>query len=149
MRYDDWKWGVEPFKPNHMTYQALALAPVLVVFFLIVTFVPDLFLLDAEPANTIETPEHIKPEWYFLPAYQMLKTVPSKVNLFGQERVVFGDLAEFIGVAVQLVFLLAVFLLPFLDRNPERRPARRPVMMTIGAVSVIVIVLLGVWGHYS
>jgi len=140
MRYDKWKWGVEPFKPNHMTYQALALLPVLVVFFLIVTFVPQIFIFEGEPANTVNTPDHIKPEWYFLPAYQALK-------VFQWEFL--GDYKEFVGVGVQMLFMLVVFLLPFLDRNPERHPARRPVVMTLGAISALIIVVLGVWGHYS
>ena len=173
MRYDKWKWGTEPFKPNHMVYQALAVLPVLMIYFAIVVFAPGIFMLEQEPADTLTTPAHIKPEWYFLPAYQTLKMIPMNVLKIGERERVdektgeavmdpetgkpvmepiwigFGAYAELLGVTIQILFLLAVILLPFLDRNPERHPRRRPVMMTIGAITALVVLALGVWGHFS
>lgn len=48
----------------------------------VVLFFPDLFKdpSNFSPANYIKTPEHIKPEWYFLFAYAILRSVPSKVG---------------------------------------------------------------------
>ena len=140
MRYDNWKWGVEPFKPNHMVYQSLVVSAILMIFVLVIVFVPDLFMLRQKPADPLSTPLGIKPEWYFLPAYQALKLVPQSL---------FGQTAEFLSVVGQMVFVLAVMLLPFLDRNPHRHPAKRPVMMTIGAITAVVVLVLGIWGHLS
>jgi ubiquinol-cytochrome c reductase cytochrome b subunit len=140
VRYDKWTWGVEPFKPNHMTYQALALLPVLGILVIMIVFFPHVFMLEQQPANTMTAPGDIKPEWYFLPSYQALKEVPEWVG---------KDLEELLGILVQMVFILAVILLPFLDRNPERHPVRRPVMMVIGVVVAIVVVGLGVKGYLA
>ena len=140
MRYDNWKWGVERFKPNHMVYQALALLPVLMIFIVVVVFAPDVFMLEQQPADPMTTPLDIKPEWYFLPAYQALKMAPEPI---------FKEATEFVGIAVQMVFLLGVILLPFLDCNPRRHPRRRPIMMAIGLVAAVIVVGLGVMGHYA
>ena len=140
MRYDKWKWGVEPFKPNHMVYQGLAVLPVLAVLVVVVVFVPGVFMLEQQPADPLVTPSDIKPEWYFLPAYQALKVVPISI---------FGHAAEFVGIMGQMVFLLAVILLPFWDRNPARHPAKRRLMMAAGAIVAIVVLVLGICGHYA
>ena len=48
-----------------------------------VFFIPDLLGHPDNyiPANMLVTPEHIKPEWYFLPFYAILRSIPNK--LFG------------------------------------------------------------------
>lgn len=83
-------------------------------------------------ANPLETPAHIKPEWYFLSLYEVLKHV---------ERIV--------GVMGPAVFLAIVALLPFIDRNPEVRARRRPLAVLLGIVSVVGIVGLTIWGLSS
>ena len=67
----------------------------------------------SEPANPRATPAHIKPEWYFLPAYQYLKLAPQEF---------LGVSGKTIGVVSQGVFLFAVLLLPFWGRRWSRRP---------------------------
>lgn len=62
-------------------------------------------LIDHEnfiPANPIVTPPHIQPEWYFLFAYAILRSVPNKVG----------------GVVLLLFSLLILIILPFLNLNP-------------------------------
>ena len=61
----------------------------LIVMFAIISFVPALFIpADANtPADPFNTPEHIRPEWYFLAPYEMLKLIPNR----------------FLGIALQLV----------------------------------------------
>jgi ubiquinol-cytochrome c reductase cytochrome b subunit len=75
------------------------------IFCSVVFFAPDMggyFLEHSnfEPANTLVTPEHIAPVWYFTPYYAILRAVPNK--LWG---------AVLMGAAV----LLPLFL-PWLDR---------------------------------
>nr|YP_010393008.1 cytochrome b [Xylonora corona]UPX88870.1 cytochrome b [Xylonora corona] len=52
------------------------------LFFMVVFFSPD-FFSDPEnflPADSMKTPAHIQPEWYFLFAYSILRGVPSKLG---------------------------------------------------------------------
>uniref|UniRef100_A0AAU6QE80 Cytochrome b n=1 Tax=Laelaps sp. TaxID=3081785 RepID=A0AAU6QE80_9ACAR len=73
----------------------------LMIFFLIVIFLyPGLFF-DPEnyiPANSLVTPPHIQPEWYFLFAYAILRSIPNK-------------LGGVIGLFLSIVILLALPLL--------------------------------------
>jgi len=52
-------------------------------------FLPDMFLEPENfiPSNPLVTPDHIKPEWYFLWAYAILRAVPNK---FGGVMILFG-----------------------------------------------------------
>jgi quinol-cytochrome oxidoreductase complex cytochrome b subunit len=78
------------------------------------------------------TPEGIKPEWYFLSTYQLLKYFP-----------------KLLGILVSMLPPLVLLLIPFLDRSPERHPKRRPVCITLGVVTLILAIAFGVIGHLS
>jgi ubiquinol-cytochrome c reductase cytochrome b subunit len=77
---------------------------VLLLFFsLLLLLIPFVFI-DSENflfVDIIKTPEHIKPEWYFLFAYCILRRVPNK-------------LGGVIGLLIRIVILI---LLPFLTKN--------------------------------
>ncbi|HUD96960.1 MAG TPA: cytochrome bc complex cytochrome b subunit [Woeseiaceae bacterium] len=93
------------FHPYHTSKDLVAIIVFLMIFSSAVFFAPDMggyFLEHAnfEPANTLVTPEHIAPVWYFTPYYAILRAVPNK--LWG---------AVLMGAAV----LLPLFL-PWLDR---------------------------------
>jgi ubiquinol-cytochrome c reductase cytochrome b subunit len=97
------------FHPYHTSKDLVAIIVFLMVFSFVVFFAPDMggyFLEHAnfEPANTMATPEHIAPVWYFTPFYAILRAVPNK--LWG---------AILMGAAV----LLPLFL-PWLDRSRVR-----------------------------
>jgi quinol-cytochrome oxidoreductase complex cytochrome b subunit len=122
--------GGEPFFPHHVlkdlttTYLVLGLLVSLAILY------PAHL---GEPADPLRTPPGIKPEWYFLPAYQLLKYVP-----------------EVVGVQIPPLFLGLLILLPLvLDRSPERHPRRRLRAIGIGAGVLALIVLLGLLGHVS
>jgi ubiquinol-cytochrome c reductase cytochrome b subunit len=93
------------FHPYHTSKDLVAIIVFLMIFSSVVFFAPDMggyFLEHSnfEPANTLVTPEHIAPVWYFTPYYAILRAVPNK--LWG---------AVLMGAAV----LLPLFL-PWLDR---------------------------------
>jgi ubiquinol-cytochrome c reductase cytochrome b subunit len=140
MRYDKWKRGLEPFFPNHVVHQLFIVCLVLIPFLLIVFFAPELFMLKEVPADPMNTPKHIKPEWYFLPAYQTLKIFPTQI---------FGKAAELVGVGAQGLFIAILLFLPFLDRNPERNVRKRPVLLAVSILCLLGIIGLGIWGKYS
>jgi ubiquinol-cytochrome c reductase cytochrome b subunit len=127
--------GGIPFFPNYAIKDLAVIAFFLALLVLLVFFAPGLFIPPEAfvPADPFSTPEHIKPEWYFLWAYQALKIFPS----------------EFLGLAAQLVVMTGLALLPFLDRSSERRPGRRPLFMTCFILGVLLFVGISVWGYYS
>lgn len=61
------------------------------------------------PADSIKTPAHIVPEWYFLPFYGILRSIPSKVG----------------GVAAMFGSIVILFFLPFLNTSDLRSPEFR------------------------
>ena len=62
------------------------------------------------PANPLVTPNHIVPEWYFLPFYAILRAIPSKLG----------------GVILMFSSIFVLFFLPWLDRSPVRSANFRP-----------------------
>ena len=133
-RHEEHPEGI-PFFPNYMAKDTAVIAFFLALLFAVVFFAPGLFFPPAafDPADPFVTPAGIKPEWYFLWAYQTLKIFPS----------------EFLGLAVQGGMVTFLLLLPFIDRFRERRPAKRPVFVTCYVLGILLFVGLSIWGHYS
>jgi ubiquinol-cytochrome c reductase cytochrome b subunit len=97
------------FHPYHTTKDLVGIIVFLMIFCSVVFFAPDMggyFLEHAnfEPANTLATPEHIAPVWYFTPFYAILRAVPDK--LWG-------------AILMASAVLLPMFL-PWLDRSRVR-----------------------------
>nr|UAV89286.1 cytochrome b [Scotophilus heathii]UAV89287.1 cytochrome b [Scotophilus heathii] len=102
-----------PFHPYHTIKDTLGLLIMITVLLTLVLFTPDL-LGDPDnymPANPLNTPPHIKPEWYFLFAYAILRSVPNKLG---------GVLA----LAMSILVLLAI---PFLHTSNQRSMMFRPI----------------------
>jgi ubiquinol-cytochrome c reductase cytochrome b subunit len=98
-----------PFHPYYTVKDILGVAVFLVLFAIVVFFVPtfsDLFLEKAnfEPANPLSTPDPISPSWYFTPYYAILRSVPDKAT----------------GAVLMLIAVSAFFFLPWLDRSPVK-----------------------------
>lgn len=142
MKYnkDNWKGELEPFWPNDVIDKGIIVSIIIGLFFLVAFFYPGLFLPGEEPANTLETPLAVKPEWYFLAAYQTLKLFPTTI---------FGDAAELLGMSVQILAITGLFLLPFLDRSAEKNYKRRPYFLKLVIAGVVIFIGLTVWGRYS
>jgi len=123
------------FFPHYAMEEGAVVCFFLALLVTVTIFAPQTFIpLDAlDPADPYNTPEHIKPEWYFLWAYQTLKIFPSKL----------------LGLSVQGALMTFLALLPFIDRGEERRPAKRPFFVTAYVLGLLLIVAISVWGHYS
>jgi ubiquinol-cytochrome c reductase cytochrome b subunit len=122
--------GGHPFVPYHLLKDLAAICAVLGCLCTLSLLWPSQV---GEPADPLRTPVGIKPEWYFLPAYQLLKYVP-----------------EVVGVLAPPLFLLGLLFLPLLlDRSPERHPRRRPTALLAGALVSALLIGLGVLGHLS
>ena len=105
------------------------------VMFFFITFLPTLLLPEEAniPADPFKTPAHIKPEWYFLAPYQMLKIIPNK----------------FLGISLQLIITAVFILWPFLERKEETNILKRPRLLGFFILSLVLWVVFTVWGKYS
>ena len=122
--------GGEPFFPHHFLKDSATIYVTLGVLVSLALLYPAHI---GTPADPLSTPAGIKPEWYFLPAYQLLKYVP-----------------EVVGVNMPPLLLLILVLLPLaIDTSPERHPGRRPRVVTGWIVTSVLILGLGVLGHLS
>jgi len=118
-----------PFWPHYLLSEVIAWYFMLAVLIVLASLFPAGLEDKADP---FKTPPHVKPEWYFLSLYQVLKLVP---------RVV--------GVTLPVISIVLLFLIPFLDRRPVRQPRRRPLAMLVTALVVLAIVALTIWGQIS
>ena len=121
-----------PFHPYYTTKDSVGLCVFLLVFALLVFFLPNL-LGDPDnyiPANPLVTPSEIAPEWYFRPYYAMLRAVEWKLG----------------GVMVMFSSILVLFFLPWLDTSPVRSTRFRPMykpFMALLVVSFFVLLYVG------
>ncbi len=127
-----------PFFPNYVILEVIVSFLVLALLIVLASLLP---VGLEEKADPFSTPQHIKPEWYFLWIYQFIK-VPSL--LIGP-----GVLAAMAGIFIPAIGILLLFLLPFLDRRPERHPRDRKLAMVIAGLIVIFFVAISIWGWYS
>ena len=124
------------FHPYHTSKDLVIITVFLIVFSFVVFFAPEmggLFLESAnfEPANTLQTPEHIAPIWYFTPFYAILRAVPNKL----------------LGVTLMGLAVLLPLFLPWLDRCRVKSIRYRGwsyrVALALFAVSFLVLGYLG------
>nr|ACI41895.1 cytochrome b [Scotophilus kuhlii]ACI41897.1 cytochrome b [Scotophilus kuhlii]ACI41898.1 cytochrome b [Scotophilus kuhlii]ACI41899.1 cytochrome b [Scotophilus kuhlii]ACI41900.1 cytochrome b [Scotophilus kuhlii] len=101
-----------PFHPYHTIKDTLGLLIMVTALLTLVLFFPDL-LGDPDnymPANPLNTPPHIKPEWYFLFAYAILRSIPNKLG----------------GVLALVMSILVLLIIPFLHTSNQRSMMFRP-----------------------
>lgn len=85
-------------------------------------------------ANQLVTPEGIKPEWYFLWAYQLLKYFPATVGPVSGKVLGLLACAALSGVLV---------ILPLLDRGPQRQRERAVALAVVILLVLVALTLLG------
>jgi menaquinol-cytochrome c reductase cytochrome b/c subunit len=71
----------------------------------------------ADPTTTTYVP---RPEWYFFFLFELLRVIKP------------AELVPLATIGVPTIGMILLFLLPFVDRGPERRPERRPIATTFG-----------------
>nr|ABI30726.1 cytochrome b [Zosterops japonicus]ADZ28657.1 cytochrome b [Zosterops japonicus]AMP84239.1 cytochrome b [Zosterops japonicus]BAF36464.1 cytochrome b [Zosterops simplex simplex]BAF36465.1 cytochrome b [Zosterops simplex simplex] len=101
-----------PFHPYYSIKDILGFVLMFTALASVALFAPNL-LGDPEnftPANPLATPPHIKPEWYFLFAYAILRSIPNKLG----------------GVLALAASVLVLFLIPLLHTSKLRSMTFRP-----------------------
>ncbi len=115
--------GEVPFFPDHFVKEAAVMALILGVVIFLATLMPAPM---GEPADAFKTPAGIKPEWYFLSVYQILKYVPKTVGI----------------ILTFLIFPPLLMLFPFFYKKITRFRYGRLILHTIVALGVMFAVFL-------
>nr|YP_009034529.1 cytochrome b [Halcyon pileata]AIA08934.1 cytochrome b [Halcyon pileata] len=117
-----------PFHPYFSLKDILGFILMFIPLMALALFTPNL-LGDPEnftPANPLVTPPHIKPEWYFLFAYAILRSIPNKLG----------------GVLALAASVLVLFLMPFLHKSKQRTMTFRPLSQLLFWILVTNLLIL-------
>ena len=120
------------FTPYATLKDAFGISVFLILYLYFVFYIPD-YLGDPDnyiPFNPGQTPAHIVPEWYFLPYYAILRSIPNKL----------------FGVILMFSSILMIALMPWLDTSKIRSAVYRPVYKWVFGLFVLVTVGLGYIG---
>ena len=121
-----------PFHPYIVIKDGFALLMFMIVFAFFVFYSPNI-LGHADnyiEANPMVTPAHIVPEWYLLPFYAILRSVPDKL----------------LGVVAMLSAILILAVLPWLDTSKIRSAVFRPLYRQFYWILVADVLILGYVG---
>jgi ubiquinol-cytochrome c reductase cytochrome b subunit len=129
-----------PFHPYYTVKDIFGVVVFLIVFCGILFFAPEMggYFLEYNnfiPANTLQTPDHIAPVWYFTPYYSMLRA--ATVNFLWIDAKLWGIVLMGGSVAI-------ICLLPWLDRSPVKSIRYKgPYFKTALTLFVISVFVLG------
>ena len=118
-----------PFHPYYTAKDAFGLGVFLLFYFTMVFWFPNALgdPVNYVKANPMVTPASIVPEWYLLPFYAILRSIPDKL----------------IGVIAMFGSLLLLFVLPWLDTSRIRSATFRPIYKILFWILVVNMFVLG------
>lgn len=118
-----------PFYPYFVLKDVYALSIYFLLFGVLVFYFPNLLGHPDNyiPADPLHTPAHIVPEWYFLPFYAILRSIPHKLG----------------GVVAMFGSLLILLLIPFINTSEVRSTTFRPIYKLAYWVLVADFLILG------
>jgi ubiquinol-cytochrome c reductase cytochrome b/c1 subunit len=124
-----------PFHPYYTAKDSVGICVFLIVWAALVFYAPNLL---GDPnnfieANPLQTPADIVPEWYFLPYYAILRSVPNKL----------------LGVCMMFGSLLILLVIPWLDTSRVRSARFRPTYRWLILVWAASFILLGICGAHK
>ena len=121
-----------PFYPDHLTLEA----KVALGFGILVVLIGVLGLFFpvglGTPADPMDTPIHVKPEWYFLFLYQLLRFIPKTI-----------------GATAPVIAILLLAVWPFLDSKPDSTKKTSRIRLWFSAAIILIIIALTIWGEVS
>ncbi len=121
-----------PFYPDHVTNEAkvaMWFGIGLIIIGIIGLFIPVGLQPPADPMNT---PAHVKPEWYFLALYQIIKFLPKTT-----------------GAVLPVIFAGIVLIWPFLDNKPDKSKKTARTRFIVISVLMVILIALTIWGEVS
>ena len=121
-----------PFYPDHVIVEA----KVALGFGILVVLIGVLGLFFpvglGTPADPMDTPIHVKPEWYFLFLYQLLRFIPKTI-----------------GATAPVIAILLLAVWPFLDSKPDSTKKTSRIRLWFSAAIILIIIALTIWGEVS
>jgi ubiquinol-cytochrome c reductase cytochrome b/c1 subunit len=121
-----------PFTPHATIKDFFGVSCFMLLYAWFIFYMPN-YLGEADnyiPANPAVTPPHIVPEWYYLPFYAILRSIPNKLA----------------GVVAMFGAILVLAFLPWLDTAKTKSSKYRPLAKQFFWIFVVVCVLLGYLG---
>jgi quinol-cytochrome oxidoreductase complex cytochrome b subunit len=121
-----------PFYPDHVSLEAKVVIGVSIMALgvgLIGLFAP---VGLGDPADPMNTPAHVKPEWYFLGLYQLLKYISKTA-----------------GAVLPVLGVLVITFWPFIDRKPDTSRKSYSKRAIGVAVFMVILIAMTIWGEVS
>ena len=121
-----------PFYPDHVLTEfwvAVGLLIIIIIIGMIGMFSP---IGIGDPADPMDTPAHVKPEWYFLALYQLVKFIPKSTGAIGP-----------------VIALILLTLLPFIDSKPDKSKKSQRIRLYTVLVLLVISIALTIWGEVS
>ncbi len=132
-----------PFTPYATLKDAFALVMFFLLFAWFVFYIPD-FLGHPDnyiEANPLKTPNHIVPEWYFLPFYAILRAITFNISIPFTNVVLINS--KLGGVIAMFTSIFVLFVLPWLDTSKVRSASYRPLYRQFFWIFLAVCIGLG------
>src|SRR3954454_19315771 len=114
----------KPFFPYAVAKDSVMMVVVMIVIITLSIVLGAELGPKADPTTTTYVP---RPEWYFFFLFEVLRVIKPP------------ELVPFATIGVPTICMIMLFLLPFIDRGPERRPARRPIATLAGILVILAI----------
>jgi quinol-cytochrome oxidoreductase complex cytochrome b subunit len=131
---DELEHSDETFYPSFLFKEIVVMMLIFILVAVILALVFPVGLEDpADPTDNLYIP---RPEWYFMSLYQLLKYFPGKLEIIATAIIPSGG-------------IIALLLLPFIDKNTEKSPTKRPVAMAVMFLAVGAIIFWTVIGMLS
>jgi quinol-cytochrome oxidoreductase complex cytochrome b subunit len=123
-----------PFHPYYTIKDLFGVGVFLLIYLGVVFYAPNFFGEPDNyiPANPMVTPPHIVPEWYYLPFYAILRSIPDKLG----------------GVVCMFGAILIFFALPWIDSSKVRSASFRPIFRQIFWIFAADCIVLGYVGAH-
>jgi ubiquinol-cytochrome c reductase cytochrome b subunit len=123
-----------PFHPYYTVKDGFAISVFLLMYATFVFYMPDALgdAINYVPANPLQTPPEIVPEWYLLPFYAILRAVPNKL----------------MGVLLMFAAIAVLFVLPWLDTSKVRSMRYRPTARLYLGIFLLACLVLGYCGAH-
>ena len=129
-----------PFYPDHIKTEFYVVLGILAIVLIIGLYGMIKPIGTGEPADPLNTPLHVKPEWYFLSLYQILKKIPPMV---------LGIEGKVLGVVIPVILVGIILLWPFIDTKPDKSRKVYWIRMALAFTALIIIIALTIWGEVS
>lgn len=120
----------EPLFPNQLFRDSVFMLLVFLSLAVLAILFPAPLEPQADPTDSSYNP---RPEWYFYFVFQMLRIFEGRFEVVGT-------------VVIPTIAIIALLLVPFLDKDPERAPRKRVLMMALAAFAVATVTVLTIMG---